>query len=116
MQIPLGSAQPTDYFLDHFVAHKISELKTCGAPEIPGERSSWLNSFILGSVVRFKLPATERAFAFNFLRRTENTLYAYREGRGALLEYLGTPRTTISPYFQATFKFRGLHFAMLSRL
>jgi hypothetical protein len=96
--------QPTNYLLDNFIAHKLSLLTTCGARELP-TNPNWLGAFILTSVLKAKLSARDRAYIFNFLRRAEGALSAYREARTALIEYLQTPRNVLSPYFRALLNF-----------
>ncbi len=96
----MANAQPTDYMLDHFVAHKLSQLTECGAAELP-EKSSWLNAFILNNLFMVNFPLKTRAYLFNFLRRAEGALSGYREARLALINYVNTPRSTIYPYFKA---------------
>jgi len=96
--------QPTNYLLDHFVAHKLSQLTECGAQEFPRE-GNWLNKFILTSVIKVTLPAKTRAYIFNFLRRAEGALFAYDEARKAVIEYINTPRNVLSPYFRALLNF-----------
>ncbi len=100
----LTGMQPSNYLLDNFVAHKLSLLTECGARELPVE-TKWLNTFILTSVFKVSLPAKTRAYVFNFLRRAEGALSAYREARIALIEYLETPRNVLSPYFRALLNF-----------
>jgi hypothetical protein len=94
---------PTDCSLDNFVAHKISSLTACGAPELAIE-SGWLNTFILNSMIR-GLDGERRAYAFNLIRLTEGAFSAYRDARLALSEYVSTPRNTISPYFRSLLYF-----------
>lgn len=96
--------QLSNYFLDNFVAHKLSLLTECGATELP-EKTNWLNTFILNTVSGVNLPAKSRAYLFNFLRRAEGALSAYREARVALIEYVETPRNVLSPYFRALLNF-----------
>lgn len=96
--------QPSNYLLDNFVAHNLSLLTECGARELP-EKANWLNAFILTNVFKVSLPAKTRAYLFNFLRRAEGALSAYREARVALIEYLETPRNVLSPYFRALLNF-----------
>lgn len=96
--------QPSNYLLDNFVAHKLSLLIECGARELPAETNR-LNTFILTSVFKVSLPAKTRAYVFNFLRRGEGALSAYREARVALIEYINTPRNVLSPYFRALLNF-----------
>lgn len=96
--------QLTNYSLDNFVAHKLSELTLCGAPELV-EESKWLNTFILRTIFHFNLPPKTRAFLFNFLRRAEGASAAYREGRRLLIEHLDTPSNVITPYFRALTQF-----------
>src|SRR5689334_9159561 len=61
---------PSDYFLDTFVAHRISSLTECGAPELPGE-GRWLNAYILNSSMMSDLRGERRTYAFNLIRLTE---------------------------------------------
>jgi len=96
--------QPSNYLLDNFVAHKLSLLTECGAAELP-VKANWLNAFILNSVFRVSLPVKTRAYLFNFLRRAEGALSAYRDARTALIEYVETPRNVLSPYFRALLNF-----------
>lgn len=96
----MSSGQLTDHSLDTYVAHKLSQLTQCGAPELP-EHTAWLNKFILTSIFTAPLPAKIRAYVFNFLRRTEGASSAYRDARLALVEYISTPQNVISPYFRA---------------
>jgi DNA-directed RNA polymerase subunit RPC12/RpoP len=95
-----NSMQMTNYTLDNFIAYKLSELTKCEAPNLSDD-STWLNSFILNSIFRVKLPSDKRAYVFNFLRRTEGASFAYRSAILEINEYLNTPENTISPYFKA---------------
>ena len=99
-----GNAQPTNYVLDNFVAHKLSELTACGAPELP-EEAKWLNTFILKTIFHFRIAPKVRAYLFNFLRRAEGASAAYRDARRLLLEHRATPRNVISPYFLSLTQF-----------
>ncbi len=94
----------SNYSLDNFVSHKLSELTLCGAPELV-EESKWLNTFILRTIFHFNLPPKTRAFLFNFLRRAEGASAAYRDARRFLIEHLATPSNTITPYFRALTQF-----------
>lgn len=98
------NAQPSTYFLDNYIAHKLSELSACGAPELV-EEAKWLNTFILKTVFHFTLAPQTRAYLFNFLRRAEAASTAYRDGRRLLLEHLASPRNVVSPYFRALTQF-----------
>ena len=100
----IGAMQPTNYLLDNFVAHKLSALTACGAPELSSD-TTWLNAFILSTVFGVSLPSKARPYLFNFIRRAEGALSAYREARSALLEYVNTPRNVLSPYFRALANF-----------
>jgi len=111
----MGEMQPSRYLLDNFVAHKLSLLKECGAPELP-ETRNWLNVFILNSVFKVQLEAKPRAYVFNFLRRAEGALSAYRVARVALIEYLTTPANVLSPYFRGALELRSLHIPVLPGL
>lgn len=103
-QMTAGNAQPTNYLLDHFVAHKLSELTACGASEL-SEEAKWLNTFILKTIFHFSIAPKTRAYLFNFLRRAEGASAAYREARRLLLEHLATPRNVLSPYFLSLTQF-----------
>lgn len=96
--------QLTNYSLDNFVAHKLSELTRCDATELT-EESKWLNTFILRTIFHFNLSPKTRAFLFNFLRRAEGASAAYRDARGFLIEHLATPANVITPYFRALTQF-----------
>lgn len=92
--------QPTNYLLDNYVAHKLSELNACDAPELV-EEAKWLNQFILRSIFHLSLTAQTRAYLFNFLRRAEGASMSYREGRRLLLQHLASPQNVISLYFRS---------------
>jgi hypothetical protein len=97
--------RPTDYMLDNFVAHKLSLLTECGAPEL-ATNAHWVNSFILNNVLNNPtFSGKNRAYAFNFVRRAEGASAAYRQARVALVEYVGTPRNVLSSYFRALLNF-----------
>jgi hypothetical protein len=96
--------RPTNYFLDHFVAHKLSSLTHCGACELPPE-SAWLNTFILNSAFKARLEPKQRAYAFNVIRRTLGAFVAYRQARAELDEYISTGRNVFTPYFRALLNF-----------
>jgi hypothetical protein len=96
--------QPSDHLLDNFVAHKLSSLTECGAPEL-SMATPWLNVFILNNVFQVRLTPEKRAYAFNIIRRAEGAVSAYREAREALGEYITTPRNTVSPYFRSLLNF-----------
>jgi hypothetical protein len=104
MLMRAGPGQLTNYSLDHFVAHRLSELTECGAPELQ-QNPLRLNDFILNSIFRVKIEQTLRAYLFNFLRRADAAGIAYGTARTALIEYINTPRATISPYFTALAQF-----------
>lgn len=99
-----SNAQPTNYLLDNYVAHKLSELNACGAPDLP-EEGKWLNTFILKTIFHYNIPPKTRAYLFNFLRRTEGASTAYRTARRLLQEHLASPRNVVSPYFRSLTQF-----------
>jgi hypothetical protein len=99
-QSSTAGGHPTGYFLDKFVAHKLSSLTECGAPELP-EAKVWLTRFVLNNALIAPLAPETRAYAFNFLRRAEAAFASYRSARSDLIEYLQTPRNVVSPYFRA---------------
>lgn len=100
----VGPMQPSNYLLDNFVAHRLSALTVCGAPEIPDE-ANWLNAFILTTVFRVSLEGRTRAYVFNFIRRAQGAFFSYRQARSALIEHVETPRNVLSPYFKALLNF-----------
>lgn len=85
----MTNAQPSNYLLDHYVAHQLSELTECHAPELKDD-GKWLNAFILSNVFRVQLPARLRAYVFNFLRRTEGATSAYRAAVAEINKYLNS--------------------------
>jgi hypothetical protein len=100
----MTGGRPTNYMLDNFVAHKLSLLTECGAPEFTSDEN-WLGAFILNSVFIAALLPKPRAYAFNFLRRAQGALSSYRLARLELIDYLQTPRNVLSPYFRALLHF-----------
>jgi hypothetical protein len=95
----------TDYFLDNFVAHKLSLLTKCGTRELT-TNANWISAFVLTRAFTAPLPHKNRAYAFTFVRRAEGAFSAYRQARAALIEYVETPRGNVfSPYFRALLNF-----------
>jgi hypothetical protein len=104
LQSSAAGGRPADYFLDKSVAHKLSSLTECRAPELP-EAKVWLTRFVLNNAFIAPLAPETRAYAFNFLRRAEAAFASYRSARSDLIEYLQTPRNVVSPYFRALLNF-----------
>jgi len=105
-EVPMADGQmtPTNAFLDHFVARKLSELTLCGAPVLDGIRRDWLNTFVL--VTAFHNVADDwRPYVINYLRRADGALAAYDAGTAALTEYVTTPHGSVSLYFRALLGF-----------
>jgi hypothetical protein len=99
-----GPMTPTNAFLDHFVARKLSELTQCGAPMLDGIRREWLNTFVL--VTAFHNVADNwRPYVINYLRRADGALAAYDAGAAALTEYVTSPESSVSLYFRALLGF-----------
>ena len=95
----------TPYSLDNFVGHKLSSLTKCGAPEL-SPRGPWLSILILNTIAHTRLPAKQRAYITNFLRKAENAIFAYQEAQSALLEYVSKRHSTVvSPYFRSLSNF-----------
>jgi hypothetical protein len=90
--------------LDKFVAHRLSSLTECGAPELTGDHV-WLGLFVINNVFIATLAPEPRAYAFNFLRRAEAAFASYRSARSDLIEYTRTPGNVLSPYFRALLNF-----------
>jgi hypothetical protein len=95
--------QPSAYLLDNFVAHKMSSLTECRAPELSME--TWLNAFILNSANQGKLDDKHYAYAFNIIRRAEGAFSAYGDARQALSEFIATPPHVVSSYFRSLLYF-----------
>jgi len=96
--------RPTDYFLDNFVAPKLSQLTKCGARDL-GTTPNWLGTFILRDVFQGAYNPNARAFGFNFIRIVTGERHEYEKGRQKLHEHLATPRSHISAYFEAILSF-----------
>jgi hypothetical protein len=95
----------TNYSLDKFVAHKLSLLTECGAPELSAN-PNWIGAFVLNTMLIANLPPMQRAFAFTYLRRAEGAFSAYRAARSGLIEYCNTRGgNVLSPYFRALLNF-----------
>jgi hypothetical protein len=92
------------YTLDHFIGHKLSQLKACGAREL-ADSQRWLNTFILRTIFQLNLDPRVRTYLFSFLRREESACDAYRQARQHLIKYIDTPQNVISPYFMALAQF-----------
>jgi predicted RNA-binding Zn-ribbon protein involved in translation (DUF1610 family) len=59
-----GEFHPSNYLLDNFFAHRLSELTQCDAPEIDID-AKWLNNFILNSIFRVRLPEKTRSYSIS---------------------------------------------------
>jgi hypothetical protein len=96
-----GAALPwTDYALDNFFGHKLSELTTCGAEQLPA-LGHYLPAFLLSSVLQVRNRPAVRAYAFNFIRRIEQSALEYSEGRTFLEHYLQNRYEAISQYYRS---------------
>jgi hypothetical protein len=101
-----GPMRASNYTLDHFVAHRLSELTVCGAPELGVGSSTWLNRFILSTIFTTRLEGQPRAYLFNFFRRAEAAISAYNDARNALKEQVAARTGNhISSYFKALLYF-----------
>jgi hypothetical protein len=96
----------SDYFLDTFIAPKLSLLTKCGAPELVGN-SNWLNSFILNATFVSPIaPSPRRTSVVAFLRRAEAAFLTYRKAREQLNDYLRPrPERVFSLYFESLLYF-----------
>ncbi len=106
-RIYLGSAnlmKPSNYFLDKYVACKLSKLNKLGAKELP-DSVNLLTVFILNSMSRSYTLEKDRLYAFNYIRRVNGALSAYKQARQALIEYLESEPNVFSPYFIALLNF-----------
>lgn len=91
----------SSYALDTFMAPKLSQLSSCGAPELATSNTQ-IAPFLLNSILGVKLPEPFHRLAFNFIRRVDQASHEYAQGRDYLLKYLQTQEPLpISLYFQA---------------
>jgi hypothetical protein len=95
--------QPTNYFLDKFVAHKLSLLTECGAPELSAN-PNWIGQFVINTMLIAKPQPKQRAFVY-LPPASGRCVSAYRAARSAPIEYVETPRNIFSPYFKALLNF-----------
>jgi hypothetical protein len=96
----------TDYALDKFMAHKLSELTECGAKDIPIQEG-WLNQFLLNRVTAVHGDSIHPQYATTLLRRTEGAFWSYRLARKELIAFVqGDRHVVVSPYFRALLGFK----------
>jgi hypothetical protein len=94
----------SNYSLNKFVAPKLSELRTVGAPDLRSctkEYGNWVNNFILNTILKVRLPKRKRQLVMYFLRKVEGAFYEYHEGRNFLEGYLQNQGQAISLYFHS---------------
>ena len=85
------------YALDRFVAPHLSELSTCGANDMSQYRDrydSWMQDFVLNSILRIKFRHPDRTYIACFLRRTQMAFHEYEQARCSLEEYVATRATS----------------------
>lgn len=90
----------SNYALDTFFGHKLSELTVCGAEGLPG-LGSYLSAFLVSNILQVRYEPKFRSYTFNFIRRIEQASYEYSQGPTFLARYLERPNHAISPYYQA---------------
>jgi hypothetical protein len=90
----------TNYALDKFFGHKLSELTACGAEELPA-LGSYLSAFLLSGALQVTYKPDFRSYAINFIRRIEQASYEYEQGRTFLGRYLQRRNEAISQYYRA---------------
>jgi len=94
----------SNYSLDTFIAPRLSELTTVGAPDLRGctkEYAHWTNNFILNTIFGIRLQDRNRQLILHFLRKVEGAFQEYHEGRDFLEKYLQNPGKAVSSYFHA---------------
>src|SRR5688572_9939357 len=81
----------SDFARDTYVAPKMSELTTCGAPPL----SEWqvrargsLADFIITSMLRVSFQESDRQYLFNVVRRVEGAIEEYENARNHLLAHV----------------------------
>lgn len=105
IDIGLNSMVLSSYSLDKFVAHQLSKVTACGAPDLGEAKKSFLNAFIMNTMLGVTIEPKTKAFLFNYLRRVEGAFRTYHSARNALTNYISTPSDVISPYFEALLEF-----------
>ena len=83
------------------IGKDITQVTEVGAPDVSGIDRKWLSMFFLNSIFRMRLKPPVHQLALAFLRRTEATFTAYKNGRDALTEHVNTDNSVVSPYFRA---------------
>lgn len=101
----VNSMMLSSYSLDKFVAHRLSSVTACGAPDLGETKGNFLTAFILNTMLRVTIDPKKKAFLFNYLRRVEGAFRTYYNARDALTCYISTPSNVISPYFEALLDF-----------
>jgi hypothetical protein len=97
------SLQPTDLFMDKYVAPGYSGFTAATIPDISAasqEQDHWLANFILNSWSRVTMDDDLRRTLFNFLRRTQAAFREYQEARRLTLAHLADGRP-VSGYIAA---------------
>jgi hypothetical protein len=97
----------SNYALDNFVGQELSALTECRAASVLQEFpqwSSWLNNFILNSILRVRLPRETTALVFALLRRAEGLIEDYEEARSRLGSFVDLGQN-VSLYFRCLRKF-----------
>jgi hypothetical protein len=96
------------YALDKFVSQELSQLTECRAgpvaADFPGS-ATWLNSFVLQTIVRIPLPDGRKALALAIIRRAQGAIEDYELGRAQLEDFIRGDRNRVSVYFRALREF-----------
>jgi hypothetical protein len=98
--VPGMQLQPTNDFLDKFVAPKISAFTAVSIPELRGMPQNWLMIFILSSCLRVNLDDDSWRTFYNFLRKTEAAFREYNLAQQLTTAYLENPEIK-AEYIQA---------------
>jgi len=90
----------SNYARDTFVAPHLSRLTAVGAPDIREQVKSWVNNFIVTTIMKLGKDYPHRQLTLHTLRRIEGAFQEYQEGREFLGAYVDK-RANISSYFHA---------------
>jgi hypothetical protein len=86
---------------DKLIAPKISQLTAPTAPDISGERTYLMNSFICNFNLTFVLSNKNRQFLYNIARKAEDSFDEYCRAADSLKAYAATSVISLTNYFSA---------------
>jgi hypothetical protein len=100
----------SNYATDTYISRGIARLTECRAKPIESEfpnYRSWLDWFVLRSIVTFEPTQAGAALVFDVVRRANAAIEDYTEAHAALDDFVSKERRIIS-YFRAVRKFESV--------